>query len=195
LPNSTELGRIAHFPSLPPPYLAATGKPSFYLNIVHANIAFGDCIMVGGNKYPLVFIDCATRYTWMFGLKSLHHDDILAAFLEFRDEAGSLAQQFRCDCNEKLFGSSIWSFLYSNQSLIVSSPAGRQSGNGLVKAHWKIMVHMSCAYLTEKQMPLSFWYFAICHAASMMNVIPGKYNGKLASPFMLVHGERPDQRA
>jgi hypothetical protein len=31
----------------------------------------------------------------------------------------------------------------SNKSSIVSSPAGRQSGNGLVEAHWKIMVHMS----------------------------------------------------
>jgi hypothetical protein len=57
------------------------------------------------------------------------------------------------------------------------------------------MVHMFRAYLTEKQMPRSFWYFAIRHAASMMNVIPMKYNGKLASPFMLVHGERPDQQA
>ncbi len=28
-----------------------------------------------------------------------------------------------------------------------------------------------------------------------MNVIPGKYKGKLASPFMLVHGVRPDQQA
>ena len=27
-----------------------------------------------------------------------------------------------------------------------------------------------------------------------MNMIPGKYKNKLASPFMLVHGERPDQR-
>ncbi len=54
------------------------------------------------------------------------------------------------------------------------------------------MVHMSCAYLMEKQMPRSFWYFAIRHAASMMNVIPGS---KLASPFMLIRGERPDQRA
>ncbi len=27
-----------------------------------------------------------------------------------------------------------------------------------------------------------------------MNMIPGKYCGKLASPFMLVHGVRPDQR-
>ncbi len=29
----------------------------------------------------------------------------------------------------------------------------------------------------------------------MMNVIPGKYKGKLASPFMLVHGVHPDQWA
>jgi hypothetical protein len=41
----------------------------------------------------------------------------------------------------------------------------------------------------------SFWYFAIKHAAKMMNVIPGKFKEKLASPFMLVHGVRPDQQA
>jgi hypothetical protein len=57
------------------------------------------------------------------------------------------------------------------------------------------MVHMSRAYLMEKKMPCSFWYFAIQHAARMMNVIPGKYKGKLASPFMLIHGVCPDQRA
>jgi hypothetical protein len=28
----------------------------------------------------------------------------------------------------------------------------------------------------------------------MMNMIPGKYRSKLASPFMLIHGVCPDQR-
>jgi hypothetical protein len=116
---------------------------SYYLDIVHINIAFGDCVSIGGYKYALVFVGHATRYNWMFGLKSLQHDNILAAFPAFQDEAGSLACQFRCDCDEKLFGSGVWSFLHTNKSLIVSSPAGRQSGNGLVEAHWKIMVHMS----------------------------------------------------
>ncbi len=37
-------------------------------------------------------------------------------------------------------------------------------------------------------MPRTFWYYAIKHAARMMNMIPGCYNNKLASPFMLVHG-------
>ena len=43
-------------------------------------------------------------------------------------------------------------------------------------------------------MPRTFWYYAIKHAAQMMNMIPGRYNKKLASPFMLVHGVRPDPR-
>jgi hypothetical protein len=57
------------------------------------------------------------------------------------------------------------------------------------------MVHMERAYLTEKQMPRSFWFYAITHAARMMNTIPGKYdNDRLASPFMLVHGVGHDVR-
>ncbi len=56
------------------------------------------------------------------------------------------------------------------------------------------MVHMSWAYLTEKQMPHTFWYFAIKHVACMMNMIPGKYRTKLASPFMLIHDVHPNPR-
>jgi hypothetical protein len=56
------------------------------------------------------------------------------------------------------------------------------------------MVHMARAYLTEKQMPRSYGFFAITHAASMMNAIPGKVDGGLASPFLLVHGVGHDER-
>jgi hypothetical protein len=100
-----------------------------------------------------------------------------------------------CNWDEKLIGSGVQSFLHTNKSSIASSPAGCQPGNGIVKAHWKIMVHMSHVYLTEKQMPQSFWYFAIKHAAKKMNIIPKKYKGKLALSFMLVHGVHPDQQA
>ncbi len=47
---------------------------------------------------------------------------------------------------------------------------------------------MGHAYLTEKQMPHSFWFFAITHAARMMNAIPGKFKTRLASPILLIHG-------
>jgi hypothetical protein len=54
------------------------------------------------------------------------------------------------------------------------------------------MVHMACAYLTEKQMPRTFWFYAIVHAARMMNAIPGKHYGHLVSLFLLVHGVSHD---
>ena len=53
---------------------------------------------------------------------------------------------------------------------------------------------MARAYLTEKQMPRSFWFYAVSHSARMMNAIPGKFGGKLASPFLLVHGVGHDER-
>jgi hypothetical protein len=78
--------------------------------------------------------------------------------------------------------------LIDNISKIISALAKHQSSNGLVESRWKVMVHMAWAYLTEKQMPCTFWFYAISHAARMMNAIPGKIKGALASPFLLVHG-------
>jgi hypothetical protein len=56
------------------------------------------------------------------------------------------------------------------------------------------MVHMARAYITEKQMPRAFWFYAITHAARMMNAIPGKHSGRLASPFLFVHSVGHDKR-
>ena len=167
---------------------------SRFLDIVHMDIVFGDCASVGGFCYALVLVDRATRYNWVYGLKVLSADSILLALHNFIADAGSYARCFRSDCNPKLFGKRIRDHLIDNNCNVVAAPATRQSANGLVKLHWKTMVHMSRAYLTEKQMPRSFWFFSIVHSARMMNAIPGKLHGKLASPFLLVHGVGHDER-
>jgi hypothetical protein len=87
----------------------------------------------------------------------------------------------------------VWEHLIDSNSNIMTTAAGRQSANELVKSHWKNMVHMSRAYFSEKQMPRSFWFFSVVHSARMMNAIPGKLHGKLASPFLLVHGVGHDE--
>jgi hypothetical protein len=125
----------------------------------------------------LIFVDQATRYNWVFGLKDLSKESILLAFRLFQADAGSYARCFCCDCDPKLFGTTIKEHLVDHDSNIVAAAAGRQSSNGLVKSHWKIMVHMAQAYITEKQMPRSFWFYAISHSARMMNAIPGKFGG------------------
>jgi hypothetical protein len=37
---------------------------SKFLDIVHLDIVFGDCMSVGGFKYALIFVDQATRFNW-----------------------------------------------------------------------------------------------------------------------------------
>ncbi len=169
-------------------------KQSFYLDIVHVDNAFGDCISVGGFWYSLVFVDQATRYNWVFGLKDLSSASILAAFHLFCADARSYARYFRCNCDAKLFGTKIQEHLINNAFNIVAAAAGCQLSNSLMELHWKVMVHMARAYLTEKQMPRSFWFYAIVHSAWMMNAIPGKFGGKLATPFFLVHGLGHNER-
>jgi hypothetical protein len=165
-----------------------------FLDAVHMDIAFGDCVSVGGSRYALILVDRATRYNWAFGLKTLSSDCILSALHPFRAAAGSLARCFYCDCDPKLFGQAISDYLVDNSSKVVAAPAKRQSSNGLVESHWKVMTHMAHAYLTKKQMPRAFWFYAIVHSARMMNAIPGKIHGRIASPFLLVHGVGHDEQ-
>jgi hypothetical protein len=134
------------------------------------------------------FVDWATRYNLVFRLKDLSSNSILSAFHLFCGDVGSCAQCFRSDCNTKLFGTKIRKHLVINNDLnIIAVTAGCQSANGLVKSHWKVMVHMSRAYLTEKQTPLSFLFYLAVYSKCMMNTIPGKFWGRLASSFQLVH--------
>jgi len=62
---------------------------SRFLDIVHMDIAFGDCVLVGGFRYALVLVDRATRYNWVYGLKDLSADSTLSALRNFKADAGS----------------------------------------------------------------------------------------------------------
>jgi hypothetical protein len=158
------------------------------------DIAFGDCISIGGFCYALNLVDRTTRYNWSFGLKDLTSASIILALRLFKASAGSLARCFYSDCNLKLFGSAVSEYLIDGLLKVVFAPAKRQSANKLVESHWKVMVHMACTYLTEKQMPWSFWFYAIMHTTRLMNTVPGKHSGLLASPFLLIHGVGHDKR-
>jgi hypothetical protein len=63
-----------------------------FLDAVHMDIAFGDCVSVGCYCYALILVDRATRYNWAFGLKTLSSECIIAALRLFRAAAGSLAR-------------------------------------------------------------------------------------------------------
>ncbi len=99
---------------------------------------------MGGFQYSLIFVNRATRYNWVFGLKDLSKELILSAFRLFRVDAGSYARCFHCDCDPKIFGTMIWEHLIDNNSNIIVAAEGRQSSNGLLEALENYGSHGPC---------------------------------------------------
>ena len=165
-----------------------------YLDKVHMDIVFGDVISKLGFRYALLLVDRATKYIWVYGLKSLTSVYLIEALEQFRADAGGLPRQFRCDCDQKLLGGNTRRWIYRHESKVIGAPAGRQSANGLVERAWQTLCAMARAYLTDAGMSRDYWFFAIAHAARMMNYIPGKVDGKLTTSFELVHRVKPNGR-
>jgi hypothetical protein len=151
------------------------------------DVAFGDCVPFGSHHFTLVFVNPATCYNWTFGLKTFSSADIISVLCFFRAAADSLARCFYWDCDLKLYGAAVSEYLIDNDLKVVTAHAKHQLANGLVESHWKVMVHMARTYITEKQMPCAFWFYAVTHATRMMNATPGKHSCQLSSPFLLVH--------
>jgi hypothetical protein len=94
-----------------------------FLDAVHMDIAFGDCVSVGGFCYALILVDRVTCYNGTFGLKDLTSASIISALWLFKASASSLARTFYSDCNLKLFGTAVNEFVMSNSSKVVLAPA------------------------------------------------------------------------
>ena len=54
-----------------------------YLDKVHMDIVYGDCLSLGGFRYALILVDVATRYCWIYGLTSLTSTHIISELESF----------------------------------------------------------------------------------------------------------------
>jgi transposase InsO family protein len=163
-----------------------------FLDKVHLDIVFGDCIALDGFRYALVIVDVATRYCWVYGMQALTSNEIISSLNSFTSIAGMVPKLFHSDFDQKLIGGKARKWILESGSRIIAAPSNRQSSNGLVERSWQTMIRMARAYITEKQVGREYWYFAIKHAAHMMNQVPGRLGRKLTSPFELVHGVKPN---
>ena len=114
--------------------------------------------------------------------------------VDIRRKLIAIGRKFHADFDKKIIGGKALKWIRTNGCNIIAAPAGRQSSNGLVERTWRTIVQMGRAYITEKQVGREYWYFAIVHAAIMLNQVPGRLNRKLTTPFELVHGCKPDSK-
>ena len=110
----------------------------------------------------------------------------------FKADAGRLPHRFHFNFDRKLISGNSLRWILSNFSKIIADLAGHQYLNGLAERTWPGIIQMAQAIITEKQFGQEFWYFAVRHAAMMVNKVLSRLGHKLTTPFELVHNSKPD---
>ena len=125
-----------------------------FLDKVHMDIVFGDCVALWGHWYALLLVDVSTRECWLYVMSSLSSTSITSALELFKADAGRLTHRFHSDFDRKLIGVNALRCIISNGTNITAAPAGRQSSNGLAERTWRTIIQMLQAFITEKQVGL-----------------------------------------
>ena len=162
-------------------------RPSHFLSAVHMDIGYGNCVTIGGLRYTIMLVDCATRFRWIYGLKSLTHNHIIAALELFCSKAGMIPETFYTDFDPKLIKGKTADWIRQANSKVIAAPSACQDKNGLVEWNWNVEVNMAHTFLTNAQMPWNFWFHAIQHATRICNIFPCKVDGELTTEFELAY--------
>jgi hypothetical protein len=78
--------------------------------------------------------------------------------------------------------------------ILRGAPNGCQNQNGLVERAWQTITYMGRAFVTDMQMPKSYWYWALRQSVQVLNYIPCTVEGISTTPHELVYGIKPDLR-
>ena len=167
-------------------------RPPNFFDIVHVDLAYGDCVSIGGTRYALIIVDRATRYTWMFGLKSLAQEEIIKAFVKLQLTFGSLLRRLYTAFDHRLLSGQTELYLNQRGCNIPGAPASRQHQNGLVERQWQTLMSMARSFLSNRKIPRSYWWWAIRHCSQIINFFPCTVNDNKTTPLELVFGVKSD---
>jgi hypothetical protein len=156
------------------------------------DIVFGPEISIGNIHYGLIFTDRFSRMTYIYPLQNLTMD-IKKQMEYFFAHIGIIPERLISDFDLKLIGGKAQEYLNSLLIHVNAAPSHRQDKNGLVERHWQTMVSMARNWLASAELPSTFWFYAVRHAAEVCNFFPYKLeDGSYSTPFELAHNTKPD---
>jgi hypothetical protein len=161
---------------------------------MHMDIVFGPEVAIGNIHFGLLFTDRFSRMTYIYPLQNLT-TDIPKQLEAFFAHLGFSPHRLITDFDLKLIGGKATEYLNGLLIHVNAAPGSRQDKNGLAERHWQTMVSMAHNWLASAELPASFWFYAVHRAAEICNYFPSKLDsGQFATPFELVHRQKPDLR-
>ena len=99
---------------------------------MHVDIGYGCSAGIAGVKYALFIVDRATRYKYIYSIKSLE-TDIVPAFQAIVKDMGFAPRKIITDFDYKLMGKKVTDYFTPLGTTLECAPPRHQHKNGLVE--------------------------------------------------------------
>ena len=108
-----------------------------------------------------MIVDRKTRYNYCLPLKDCKSTSIIAALQKLKVMAGKYPKMIYTDFDPKLLSNKVTQWLGEKDCLILAAPPEQQHQNGLVERTWQTISQMARAFINDKLMPRSYWFWAV----------------------------------
>jgi hypothetical protein len=151
---------------------------------------------VSRSRYFIIFVDDATRMTWVYFLKSKGAEEVLRVFQHFKalveKEAEAPIRRFRCDNGTGEYNNQLFKdFLSSSGITFEPSAPYTQNQNSVSKRAIRTIVEKARSMLLNAKLSEGFWEEAVRTAVYLKNRSPTKAVDSM-NPFQAWSGQKPE---
>lgn len=182
-------GKQARFP-----FPSANHRSDILLEVIHSDLCGPmETKSIGQAKYFLLFIDDASRMTYVYFLKE--KNQVFQHFKEFRvlveNQTGNKIKILRTDNGGEFCSQEMEEFLKQTGIIHQKTNPHTPQQNGLSERFNRTVVERARCLLFESDLDKSFWGEAVNTAVYLMNRMPAVSLGMM-TPFEKWTGKKPD---
>ena len=169
------------------PFTGFPERASDLLELIHTDV----CGPMRGFQYFITFIDDSSRYGYVYLMK--HKFETFEKLKEFHNEVenqrGKKIEALQSDCGGKYLSHKFSNHLKGCGIIPQLTPPGTPQRNGVFKRRNRTLLDMVQSMMSQSDLPLSFWGYALETAAFTLNRVPSKSVDK--TPYEIWTGKTP----
>lgn len=174
------------------PFTGNSERASELLGLVHTDVCGPmSCTARGGFQYFITFTDDFSRYGYIYLMR--HKSESFEKFKEFQNEVqnqlGKTIKLLRSDRGGEYLSHEFGEHLKQCGIVPQWTPPGMPQWNGVSERRNRTLLDMVRSMMSQSDLPLSFWGYALETAAFTLNRVPSKSVER--TPYEIWTGKRP----
>ena len=174
------------------PFTGFPERASDLLELIHTDVCGPmSSIARGGFQYFITFTDDLSRYGYVYLMK--HKSETFEKFKEFQSEVenqcGKKIKALRSDRGGEYLSHEFSNHLKSCGIVPQLTPPGTPQRNDVSEQRNRTLLDMVRSMMSQSDLPLSFWVYALETAAFTLNRVPSKSIDK--TPYEIWTGKTP----